>query len=740
MLRLVALILFMVLPVNAWAASSVSVEVAQGGDSYSAAVRYKGQGTLSTDSSEGGEVLDLQTHVRLRDGRTWWGVLEVSFTKPILVSGDTKIVFDLKSGTDRRIHTLGIVAYNQENVKLEPSYINFDKQWQTFEYHLSQLQCEAVRRIEFLHMASGVIPGEESSERYLIRNIRFVEQHDNRPDGWRLASGAAGLSRIGYHPDDDKLILLPGASGKTFRVVAENGDALLQSEGVPSKHGNIEVDVSDIRQIGRYWLKRGDTTFASFDVVDNRAEILDLVINSFEYMMSGVKVNKEAPFGHEAAHLDNCRTMLPQVINRKIWPNAKEHLARVGNSMDLVGGWYDAGIVDQYVDNTAMITYAMATAFLLDNSQVEAYSQAKWGVSWLLKSIMPSYELIHHTRKQMRWTDNVVGNGDDRYVDVRGCWPDKAMLAVSALAKSAQAIKMQGEDYNPIKKMATSVFAKYDKQISESFYKGMVNVCQYSLLASIELYALTRDKQYKVSARKYLDRILEMQAGAPYHHFYKTKARKKVFRSLDGQGLIAFSLMRFCEVFGDESAVKKAVSLWLDKYLVASFELSGEFGIPAFGLYHANNSDDAKEWWGKPWDPNVFKFKRDHVSRAASEYWFSAFGRFRGGNNRVLLSSMLVLNQASRMFKRSKYRTLSDSARQWLFGKNPYEAVMVRGVASPDVAVFSIMLGQVPGMFIKGINSFDGDTPFYSSNINYPQKEIWGVVGALYILAESNLK
>ena len=118
---------------------------------------------------------------------------------------------------------------------------------------------------------------------------------------------------------------------------------------------------------------------------------------------------------HPPCHLDNCKPRIPEGTDLKRWPLAQRHMELLGDWMDLVGGWHDAGIIDQYTGNTGLMTYALAAlAEARPEVAAQARDEAVWGGRWLVKATLPTGAMVMQTGGQVRWTNNRPHTADDR--------------------------------------------------------------------------------------------------------------------------------------------------------------------------------------------------------------------------------------------------------------------------------------------------------------------------------------
>ncbi len=710
--------------------------------------RYSGPGDLSivagrAPGSDGQKVMRLETTAALRDNRIWWGELRLG-VPPVTDWGEYHFLTCwARASGHRRVHALALYLENGGK-RLESHHVVLPHaEWARVVYPVTHLLRDGISMVFFSHSAAGGLPGEALDEVYEFDDLRLEGGPPAPMAGWAVPAGLAAFSHVGYAPDEPKRIFLPPGTPGPAVLSRQDGAEIRRVELSADRWGNQVADLSDLTQPGTYVLSAGEVTTEPFSVAPDAWEEPCRAVMRFIYEMrcGGEVVDEQV--GHPPCHLDNCKPRVPENTDPEHWPLAQRHLEELGEWFDLVGGWHDAGIVDQYTGNTGLMTYALA---LLADSRPsvadEALAEAIWGGRWLVKATLPTGELVMHSSAQVRWTDNQPRTDDDRFADVHGCWPDHAMKAVAGMARLMRSL---GQQEPELREDLASAVRRAVHHFHTDIYPGYSGTTfqftSWGALAGIEAYDALDDDEARAFALFCLERLVSCQdEGNGF--FYATIGRDRPFRFVHGQAIGILALVRACEALGEHENAprwRRAVELWCDRYGVPMSGLCGGYGMMAFGLYN-DDEDEAyqgqESWWARPYDPETFASwtAGPEVSRIAGRR-VRLFGAHRGGNNRYLCANAAALRAAGRLLGRDDLHRIADDQLQWIHGRNPLSQCLISHVGHRSPLAYQPIIGDVFGAMYQGIGSRDGNTPFLSPNCHHTQKEIWGVCGGLYLLA-----
>lgn len=713
---------------------------------------WSGPGRLSTapghaPDCEGQRVMRVETTAELRGTDMWWG--ELRLTPPPVTDWRPYHFLSVwvRALGGRRVHSLGLYAENGAN-RLESHHVVLPRdQWTRVVYPITHLVRDNISVFFFSHGAAGGLPGEALDEVYEFDNLMLEGGPPADMGGWAVAPGKASFAHCGYRPEEPKRVLFPPETRGPIALRRADGYEVRNLRAEQDAFGNLAVDLTDLREPGQYVVEAGNVKTEPFAVGSDAWQEPARAVVRFIYLMRCGGTVEDSKVGHGPCHLDNCKPAIADNINERQWPLAKKHLEMLGDWMDLVGGWHDAGIIDQYTGNTGLMTYALAwLAQVQPEVGAEALEEAKWGGQWLVKATLPTGEMVGDSGGQVRWTDNIPRTADDRTVNVAGSWPDHAMKAVAGMARLAVLVRESDERLHM--DLVTAVrraIRHYAADVFPGYMEDTYHFNSWGALAGAEAYAATGDDVARQFALSNLARLVECQdqgTGEGSGFFYERVDRKHPYRFPDGQGVGVLALVRAYEVFHDHeqaSTWREAVRLWCDGYAVPMSKFAGAYRIVAFGLYDTGEDQayrGEESWWARPWDPKVFAAWQPATGELRlGGRRVRVFGAHYGGNNRHLCMTAAALGAAARLLGRQDLTDLAAEQLQWVTGHNPLSQCLISHVGHRSPLAYQPIIGDVHGSMYQGIGSQNGDDPFLSPNCYYTQKEIWGICGGTYLLA-----
>jgi len=714
--------------------------------------RYSGKGKLSiiegkAPESSGHRIMRLDTTAALRNNRIWWGELRLKPPPVTDWSNHHFVSVWVRASGGRRIHSLSLYAENDGN-RLESHHVVLPhNEWIRVRYPITALVRDRIGLFFFSHVAAGGLSGEKLDEVYEFDDLVLEPGPPTPMAGWAVSKGRVAFAHCGYRQDEPKQILFPPGTPAPALVRRNDGTIVEEVDLTDDAFGNRVADITALREGGTFTVEAGGIKTEPFPITLLAWGKPARGVMRFIYLMRCGGAVEDELVGHPPCHLDNCKPRVSEKIDPKRWPLAKTHLQQLGDWFDLVGGWHDAGIIDQYTGNTGLMTYALAClSEARPELAEETLGEARWGGRWLVKATLPTGDMVMSSGGQVRWTDNKPRTDDDRCADVQGCWADHAMKAVAGMSRLVQALG----DRDPARRrdlLAAIRRAVHHFHINR--FPGHVETrfqfVSWGALAGLEAHAATGDKESLDFALANLARLLKCQddgTGEGSGFFFAGTDRKHPLRFVQGQAIGILALAQACWRLPKHKLApewKRAVERWCDGYAVPMTRFSGAYGIMAFGLYD-DDEDEAyngkESWWAKPYDRKVFApwppAKRELRLGARR---VRVFGAHRGGNNRYLCASAAALQAAAVLLNR---RDLDDHAAnqlQWITGKNPFSISMISHVGHRSPIAYQPIIGDVLGSMYQGIGSRNGNEPFLSPNCHHTQKEIWGVCGGLYLLA-----
>lgn len=450
------------------------------------------------------------------------------------------------------------------------------------------------------------------------------------------------VNQLGYLPKGEKKATLLSDSKKAVKFELRNSDGKKVYDGKSEPMGYDEdsgdevhiIDFSDFDKEGEgYYLVTDDEESHEFSIKNNLySTMLYDALNYFYQNRSGVPIESQYISSGDASSLaraaghnpDNCATEL-------VWGYTDSY------TLDVTGGWYDAGDHGKYVVNGGISLWTMQNQYerslyvkgvnqdlygdgaliipesgngvpdLLDESRVE--------LEWMMSMMVPDgkkYEgMVHHKVHDEKWTGLATAPADD--TKQRIIKPPTTAATLNMAACAAQGYRLWKEfdssfadtclenaekAYEAAKKNP-AMFAPLDESTGGGAY-GDNNVDDEFYWAASELYLATGDKKYYEDLKdsKYAFTVgTELNGGedngvAGSFDWGNTAAMGTMSLSLVKEGISDKELKKMTESF-EEAA----------EYYIKT-ENSQGYGIPLVQSEVA--AGEGKTVTGYPWGSNSF--------------------------------------------------------------------------------------------------------------------------------------
>jgi len=482
------------------------------------------------------------------------------------------------------------------------------------------------------------------------------------------------------------------------------------------------MDFSEVREPGTYVIQAGDTATRRFRIGPNvwRDTILK-AINFFYAERCGYAV----PGVHEICHRD--------------WVGIHGDKRMVIN-----GGWHDAGDLSQGLVNTSEAVYSMFSLAErlrardedpeLDQRLVD---EAKWGLDWVLKtSFHDGFRVTWATMDF--WTNGIMGDADDVTARATNS-PYENFLAAAAEAiacrmlrqsdpvLAAYALRTAREDWR---------YAVEGMGASERRRGAVTELNSAGILASLELYRATGERQYADKALELAPPILDSQQRSflpgwkvPITGFFYTSPAKDrmlhYFHRGHEQGPIV-AMARLCEAFPNHPD-------WMKWYTVAALDseyflkqmarFTEPYGMLPASVYKDDEYLQSPEARREFFQSQVLKGipVGEHYYLRLFPVWFD----FRG-NLGTMLSATKGLSEAAHLRGDLEAAELAQLQLQWTVGRNPFVQSLIYGEGYDYAPQYTAMSGDMVGAFPVGVQSnADRDVPYWASTNCHNWKEVW---------------
>ena len=348
---------------------------------------------------------------------------------------------------------------------------------------------------------------------------------------------AVTVSQAGYNTDQLKtaIIVTDGPlSDMSYEIIkASDGSQVSSGEMLAYKNPRrwtreetyYLVDFSSFTSTGDFNIRSNGVTSYTFTIADNIwTNYVDEMVEFYRVQRCGVDTNEAVPPGftnrpsEEALH-GPCHT-----------DDAKKESTR-GPSVDMTGGWHDAGDNNKYQSNNGWVAGALAISYMRHpdanfdfdgNGIPDLLDEARFGAEYLLKvqsaadagggvydTIDAPYGAYYAWKYPTEETDGDRGkrrsSPDDRVAHTRGVNGAKTALTYDATIKVAGSLAV-----------IARAFASIDPDFSNSCKNGAIDAYNWALSntdkkggnysisdqdnprlwAAVELYLLTNDSTY----------------------------------------------------------------------------------------------------------------------------------------------------------------------------------------------------------------------------------------------------
>lgn len=343
-------------------------------------------------------------------------------------------------------------------------------------------------------------------------------------------------NQAGYTPNREKSLVImaeQNMSGAAWTITAQGAAQaalkgnLVGSVGTKNNENplafNHIVDFSSLTTVGSYTFKisfQSQTQERSIEIkADPYSKFVTQALRHLRVMRSGVPT-----LLHKASHLKDAQAILHQVKGTPaegVWEPVSP-----GRTVDVSGGWYDAGDYIKFTLNEAYVTWHLLTAYR-ENPKIhtKVYSQsnlpdildeANHGLDFLLKTFPDSETFIvqvggkedHSQGTRLPESDALDGKRPAYSAISRvhmGSTAAALALGAKIFAERGDATRAQA-----LQNKAASIFERaeqsdalttvYEKDATNDFYRTEGDSAMMALAAS-ELYGLTLQSTYLDKAK-----------------------------------------------------------------------------------------------------------------------------------------------------------------------------------------------------------------------------------------------
>jgi len=559
------------------------------------------------------------------------------------------------------------------------------------------------------------------------------------------ATPAIALNHLGFLPDARKVLVFrgtpPSPAQFSMREIGTHPGVVIELTRpltkVTGDLGNCSIgDFSELKTEGMYQVTVGSERSVPFFLrPDVWRRTLPRAVSYVHAQRCGVAV----PNVHPACHLDDARR------------------DDTGEHVDVTGGWHSAG--DLRKTGTTM-TSALGLLYLARNlggrwdlagsGLPPLLDEIQWGNRYFLKIQEPGGVIWNDTaigasgdNRDNRWTDNIVGNSDDRKAGTRKTGLFQAMFIIlQAMAAQvfretdpgyAQTCLAAGRRCWEAAKMGT-IFTR--DPLLAHFWTATTELGWWTE-AALELYRATNQLAYEAAATELGRQLLSLftrdfvGSQKTVRGFWRSSPDNPapnvdpVYSALPALALLDLSLV--FPKHADSSRWRDAVRLHLDEY-VLPLSARSAFRMVPYGIFLGSPTAEY-------YRPLAGEVTYRYFMPVRKQYWWL-------GTTSHLEGYAVLLGMAAKAFGRREYRDLAYRQLEWVMGANPFGACLMTGEGMRNPFPHSRFVGLIPGGILNGIAGNSRDEPVLDIEYggDWRTCEYWCPHNAFYAWALSVLE
>lgn len=573
--------------------------------------------------------------------------------------------------------------------------------WNECAVILDRLTPDARARLRWLGLQSvnvGHLPDESAELQVVVDAARLSDAPPRKSSGWEPDPTVLIVNQLGFRPHDEKsAITLADRAGSRFVVRDLHGGTVRHSGTLRTRSGPLAAhavaDFTALTRPGRYRVEAGGVSSLPFRIAsDAYAPAIEALTDWVFDMRCG-----QATRLHPACHLDDA-------LQVEAGPGGPRR-----RSIDLSGGWHDAGDLRTYYQHSCSLGYLALRARRespwrrdRDGDGVDdLLDTARWALLHLTKihgpDAGPLFRRIRDRpddRTGNHWTDNVRGTGDDRRVsdEPESPWDVAAAAATAGLAARTPELAATPAARHALRLSEARWLARFATDVpGRSFDLAplLENRLGYQQArwgrAGLELHLATGKPVYMDFVRRCAELILKAQRRD--FHAGPTRLTGDVFpwaRHLSDRDLPEELLADLTVQLADDPDA-----------------LTWRAALVRFA-----------EWWAKPvrrlWDPYALPQVEPSRNELPADHVGAPLEVDREGHPTRLLvpaggrdqlpDTALALHRTAVALQDPELQRLALRQLQWVIGRNPCNLSWITGLGQDSLSQhYSFAQGRMPG-------------------------------------------
>jgi hypothetical protein len=305
------------------------------------------------------------------------------------------------------------------------------------------------------------------------------------------------------------------------------------------------------------------------------------------------------------------------------------------------------------------------------------------------------------------WTDNVIGTGDDRYLN-----PAKGN-SVQGMFTALQA--MYADHFRADAKYSAQCLEAAKRCWHANNHDGETEDRAWWTLAAIELFRMTHDEAFATAVRYLAGQLVESQrrsSSGLSGYWMMSKDWHEPYKNPVHGALPAFVLLEAAKLLKPASDWRAAVKMYLEGYVEPLMARSA-YGVMPYGVFKGSPTPELY----RPFDSDL---TYRYFMPVKKQFWWL-------GLNGHLGSHALLLASASREFGESRWRDMAYRQLEWMFGANPFCVSLASGIGARTPHPFSVFVGVINGGIMNGVCGNEKDEPVMdlTSSPTWRTNEYW---------------
>ena len=579
-------------------------------------------------------------------------------------------------------------------------------QWNECFVEMSELPRDKVTKISFAIEVFGKELTMGDLLQFDVSNVALqVVDEPEVVSGWKPARNRIIFSTSGYRPDSEKSAIVNVAKhdGK-FRIVDDaTSQVVYEGDIKPVKTSLGGFDTADFTSVGRkgrYRIRVGDITTASFSIDDNLWE--DSAWRVLNFMFCE-RCGYPVPGKHGSCHTD-----LHGEYQGRVYP--------------VNGGWHDAADMSQSFAQTGEIAFAMLEMAnrAKEKGDTDLYlrlmEEALWGLDVVMRTRLENGDRFQGWGTNL-WTDGYIGSTDDagrRQVRAANSGFENFLLS-GIEAYASMSIANDPMLAANLRKIAKEDFGFAEKRFAELGFQemssgkpghsGMTSRSQYMATmswAASMLYKLTNETPYADKAAESIKYALQCQRTEPLNDAGRTAGF--FYRDLDRRSIVHFNhqsrdqvymqaLTALCESqtrHPDHATWENAIRLF-GGYLKNIYRYVEPYGLIPSGVYQKDEVKDRENFLAS--HPRIgpdadlsadFKEQLENGVRLDEEHYlrrFPVWFSFKG-NAAVQLATGKAAALCGKFLDDKELMNIAEQQLFWIVGRNPFGQSLIWGEGS----------------------------------------------------------